>query len=220
MGAGSPEEAHICVGRSAARQPDYAIKGADQDAFRAYRRQLDAKTRPAGEARAADWLNGLKTDVEILMTSELGNEQAQMACALLYLSGHMGPVNVYESAIGARDILGQDQSTMLSMIYGKGSDLQSGIIAEIEGKDDEAIECYHRAALTREKEAILRYGALLLRHWQEEDGLGPFRMLANIGNMAANYNLAMRSNESMAMHYVVKCCDMGSNVDFPEAYYV
>jgi TPR repeat protein len=214
-------------------KPDYAINGADQDAFRAYRRHLDAQTRPVGEGRPPGWLNELRTEVEIraptkreiLMTSELGNEQAQMACALLCLNGHVGPVSLYESAIRARDILEQAHFTMLNTIFGNGNDLQRGIIAEIEGKDEEAVEHYHKAALTGEKEAILRYAALLLKHGQEEDGLALFRMLADTGDIAANYNLAefyltMRYNESMAMHYVAKCCDMDTNVDFPEAYYL
>jgi serine/threonine protein kinase len=214
-------------------KPDYAIDGADQDAFRAYKRHLDSQCRAAGEARPADWLNELKTDVEIrgptkqeiLMTSELGNEHAQMACALLYLNGHMGPVNLYESAIRARDIIGQAQFTMLNTIFENESDLQRGIIAEIEGKDDDAAERYRKAALAGEKEAILRYAALLLKHGQQEDGLGLFRMLADAGDIAANYNLAefyltMEYNEPMAMHYLAKCCEMRTSGNFPEAHYL
>jgi tetratricopeptide (TPR) repeat protein len=210
----------------------YWVRGTDANAFREYKAWLEAEDlsrTQSGDTKdcISEIADNLEIDDEIIQRvlgdCELGNFRAQTAAALMYLTGHIGTVSPYEAAARLVDSPDTSYISLFNTCLRYGNDFGRGALAEIEGRHDEAAAAYKAAALTGNKEAILRYGALLLVHGKEADGIALLRLAAEAGDLRALYTLGdyyfrFKKDDQRALQCFQQCCDPGRNTQFFEPF--
>jgi tetratricopeptide (TPR) repeat protein len=180
------------------RKPRYWVPGTDEAAFERYRAWLDAeelRTRPG--SFNPDWLAAFDGGVlaslqavrDVFSVSAVGNYGAQVAEALLSLTGAWGIPGLCHAAGFVRDLPNAPHLKLLGSWYAGGSPLTRGALAEHEGRVADALALYKEAATSGDLEGVLRYGKLLLTNGRPTEGIAVLGIAAELGDPRANYTL-------------------------------
>jgi serine/threonine protein kinase len=176
--------------------------GAALKEWRAYKQALDkrdqemAKDRLRGQAKGLRDLFRFPTVSppvlsELFGAADLGDFSAQIAAGLVYLTGNAGARSVFQAVADVhenRHVSYADCLTRLWEMEGENT-LAKAALDEVGGDFATAIAAYRELALGGNREAALRYGALLLLGGQEKQGVALLERFAREGSYEANYTL-------------------------------
>jgi TPR repeat protein len=213
-------------------QEEFWLPGTNREEFLAYKAWLDGEEAALAGSRAS-FSAGLaslvrKDEIDdasfasILAMSHLGDLAAQVTEAVLFMHGVSGAANLF---VGAKLLT---DATHLRWVkvwlegLAEGSPLERGISAELNGAHEEALEFYKQGALAGDREATLRYAGMLLAGGAEKQGIEILEILAEGGDLNANYSLGdwyyrWKNDHGKALEYFSKCARQTENTRFAHA---
>jgi hypothetical protein len=214
----------------------YWLPGTNRDEFRAYqdfirveenraRKRSDEAQEPCLAALLNERFVGEGTAQEILEMSDLGNSNTVVASGLLFLIGSFGETDTFEAVSRLKERVDLLWVRVLFKCFSLSRPLYQAVMFEEAGNFALAFRWYFEGANKGDREAILRFGSLLLLHGREEAGLNLLEVAGSRGSLQANYTLAdyfmrWKRDEGKAVVYLKRCARHQVNSQFSEPYLI
>jgi TPR repeat protein len=200
-------------------EEDPAGSAAALQLFREYRQVLDereaemAKDRLRGQAKGLRELFQFPTVSppvlsELYGAADLGDFSAQIATGFVYLTGNAGTKSIFQAVADIHENRHVPYADFLARLWEaeRENTFARAGLGEIGGNLGEAALAYRELALAGDREAALRYAALLLIGGKEKQGVALLERFAREGSFEANYTLGdyflrWKKDEEAALPY-------------------